>query len=195
MTAPFRSSQNASRTWSSGVTSCRSTSMSVSTASQTLNSGVKSSLRACEVQPPGQGGIKILAAVWSPCEHAASIPAVFVHEPVCASVHQQNGGHSSCMQILVRTVHTVQQTVFWGWLFTRLLLCSDRCPGWGAQKTVEFRSCRFSGVAQCLVRLWIHVLHHPGWLLEEFYDFPRDLVDSDPEVNSRRSLHTWPMRK
>ena len=80
------------------------------------------------------------------------------------------------------------------WLFMRLLLCSDRCPGWGAQKTVEFRSCRFSGVAQCLVRLWIHVLHHPGWLLEEFYDFPRDWVDSDPEVNSRRSLHTWPMR-
>ena len=26
------------------------------------NSGEKSSLRACEVQPPGQGGIKILAA-------------------------------------------------------------------------------------------------------------------------------------
>ena len=36
-----------------------------------LNSGVKSSLRACEVQPPGQGGIQILATVWSPCEHAA----------------------------------------------------------------------------------------------------------------------------
>ena len=36
--------------------------MSVSTASQTLNSGVNSSLRACDVQPPGQGGIKILAA-------------------------------------------------------------------------------------------------------------------------------------
>ena len=27
------------------------------------------------------------------------------------SVPRQNGGHSSCMQILVRTVHTVQQTV------------------------------------------------------------------------------------
>ena len=33
-------------------------------ASTILNYGVKSSLRACEVQPPGQGGIKILAAVW-----------------------------------------------------------------------------------------------------------------------------------
>ena len=31
-------------------------------ASTILNNGVKSSLRACEVQPPGQGGIKILAA-------------------------------------------------------------------------------------------------------------------------------------
>ena len=33
-----------------------------------------------------------------------------------------------------------------GMVVTRLLLCSDRCPGWGAQKTVEFRGCRFSGV-------------------------------------------------
>ena len=48
------------------------------------------------------------------------------------------------MQILVRIVHTVQQTMeisqvqFWGWLSTRLLLCNDRCPGWVAQKTMEF---------------------------------------------------------
>ena len=47
------------------------------------------------------------------------------------------------MQILVRKVHTVQQTVeisqlqFLGWLSTRLLLCSDRCSGWVVQKTVE----------------------------------------------------------
>ena len=32
------------------------------------------------------------------------------------------------------------------------------------------------GAAQCLVQLWIHVLHHPGWLLEEFYDFLRGWV-------------------
>ena len=31
-------------------------------------------------------------------------------------------------------------------------------------------------VAQCLVRLWIHVMHHSGWLLEEFYDFLRGWV-------------------
>ena len=72
---------------------------------------MKSSLRACEVQPPGQGGIKILAAVWSPCEHAASVPAVRRVLRAFGAVHQQNGGHSSCMQILVRTVRTVQQTV------------------------------------------------------------------------------------
>ena len=80
---------------------------------------MKSSLRAFEVQPPGQGGIKILATLWSPCEHAAQVPAIFVHEPGCASVHQQKGGHSSCMQILV---------------FLRLLLCNDRCPGGARRK-------------------------------------------------------------
>ena len=26
-----------------------------------------------------------------------------------------------------------------------------------------------TGSAQCLVRLWIHVLLYPGWLLEEFF--------------------------
>ena len=39
-----------------------------------------------------------------------------------------------------------------------------------------------TGGAQCLVRLWIHVLCHPGWLLDEFYDFLRDWEDSSPEV-------------
>ena len=27
------------------------------------------------------------------------------------------------------------------------------------------------GVAHCLVRRWIHVMHHPGWFLEEFMIF------------------------
>ena len=48
-------------------------------ASTILNDGVKSSPRACELQLPGQGGIKILAAATvadvafcgSPCEYAA----------------------------------------------------------------------------------------------------------------------------
>ena len=68
------------------------------------------------------------------CNHAAAVPAVRRVLGAFGSVPRQSGGHSSRMQILVRTVHTVQQTVeisqlqFWGWLSTRLLLCSDRCP-------------------------------------------------------------------
>ena len=42
-----------------------------------------------------------------------------------------------------------------------------------------------TGGAHCLVRLWIHVLLHPGWLLD-FFDSLRDWVDSAPEVDSRR---------
>ena len=67
------------------------------------------------------------------CDHAAAVPAVRRVLRASGSVPRQNGGHSSCTQILVRTVHTVQQTVeisqvqFWGWLWTRLLLCNNRC--------------------------------------------------------------------
>ena len=64
-----------------------------------LNNGVKSSLGACEVQLPGQGGIQILVTVVSPCDHAAYVPAVFVHEP-------------GVLQFINRR----EQTVFWGWL-------------------------------------------------------------------------------
>ena len=96
-------------------------------------------------------------------------------------------------QCVQQTVE-ISQVQFLGWLLTRLLLCNDRCPGLDAQKTVESPQLRClwasssswtrllcplvqrSGTAQCLVRLWIHVLHHPGWLLEEFFDFLRDLV-------------------
>ena len=59
----------------------------------------------------GALSLAVTGAGGRPCEHAVQVPAVFVHEPGCASVHQQYGGHSSCMQFLVRTVHTVQQTV------------------------------------------------------------------------------------
>ena len=60
-----------------------------------------------------------------------------------------------------------------GWFWTRPLLCNNRCLG---------------GVAQCFVRRWIHVMHHPGWLLEEFYDFLHEGVDSAPELDSRPAL-------
>ena len=84
------------------------------------------------------------ALVWSRhCDHATAIPTARRFLGAFSSVPRQNAGHSSCMQILVRTVHTVQQTVeisqlqFLGWLSMRLLLCSDRCSGWVVQKTVE----------------------------------------------------------
>ena len=97
------------------------------------------------------------------CDHAAAVPAVRRVLRACGSVPRQNGGHSSCMQILVRTVHTVPtveilQVQFWRWFWARPLLCNNRCLGW---------------VAQCLVRRLIHVMHHPGWLLEEFLCFSK----------------------
>ena len=141
-----------------------------------------------------RAGYKYWAPCGCPCEHAATVSAVFVHEPGCAPVHQQNGGHSSCMQILVRTVHTVKQTVDLhryssGDGCHAPLLFNDRCPGWGSHKTVESPqlqclwplssswtrllcpSVQRLWVAQCFVRLWIHVLHHPGWLWEDFLRF------------------------
>ena len=83
------------------------------------------------------------------CDHAAAVPAVRRVLGAFSSVPRLSGGLSSRMQIFVRTVHTVQQTVeisqlqFLGWLSTRLLLCSDRCPGWVMQKLWSFRSYTF----------------------------------------------------
>ena len=139
-------------------------------------------------------------------DHAAAVPAVRRALRAFGSVPRQNGGHSSCISYLVRTVHTVQQTVeisqvqFWFWL--RLLLCNDICPGWVAQKTVESPQlqCLWASsspwtrllcplvqrlwVAQCLVRLWIHVVIQGGFW-ENFDDFLREGVDSAPELDSR----------
>ena len=58
------------------------------------NSGVKSSQRACEFQPPGQGGIEILAAVSVNMQHKFQQS---VHKPeVLDLVYQLSGGFSSC---------------------------------------------------------------------------------------------------
>ena len=111
------------------------------------------------------------------CDHAVAVPAVRRVLRAFGSVPRQNGGHSSCMQILVRTVHNVQQTVeisqvqFWGWFWSCPLLCNNRCLGWDRAM---------------LRSMWILVMHHPGWLLEEFHDFLLEGVDSAPEVDSRR---------
>ena len=76
-------------------------------ASTILNSGVKSLLRACEFQPPGQGGIKILAA-WT------------------FQLHTDLGTHSAHCA----ADRGLSQVQFFGWLWMRLLLY-DRCPWLG----------------------------------------------------------------
>ena len=97
------------------------------------------------------------------------------------------------LAILVRTVHTVQQTGdfhrYSSWYGCHaLLLCNDRCPSWSAQKlwssavavlmvAVQFLDKVVVPVGATtlgraiLVRLWIYVLHHPGRLLEELVQF------------------------
>ena len=72
-----------------------------------------------------------------------------------------------------------------------------------AQKTVESPQLQWLGVvqfldkvvvlvcattegAQCLVRLCILAPFYQGGLWKNLYDFLREGVDSDPEVNSRR---------
>ena len=67
------------------------------------------------------------------------------------------------------------------------LLLYDRCPGWGAQKTVEFRSCRSSGGCAMLgSTMDTCSVSFSFWKI--FYDFVRVWEDSDPEVDSRGSL-------
>ena len=74
-----------------------------------------------------------------------------------------------------------------------LLFCNDRCPGWGVHKlwssavavSLGSRNAWFDyGYLFCIIQ---------GGFWEKFHDFPRDWVDSDPGVNSRRLLHTWPI--
>ena len=125
-----------------------------------MNSGLKSSLRVCEVQPPGQGGIKILAA-------ARCVPVnmqhMFQQSLVLLSVHQQSGGHSSCIQILVRTVHTVQQTVdFHRYSSLDGCGCVCCCAMTGVlvgtrRKLWSLRSCSGLGVVQFLDKVVVPV--------------------------------------
>ena len=77
------------------------------------------------------------------------------------SVPRQNVGHSSCMPILVRTVHTCADRGDLTGTVLGVVLDAHNCATTGA----------LLGVAQCLVRRWIHVMHHSGWLLEEFMIF------------------------
>ena len=128
------------------------------------------------------------------CDHAAEVQAVSRVLRAFGSVPRQNGGHFSCMQISVRTVHTVQQTVeisqvqFLGWLLTRLLLCNDRCPGWSRRKLWSLRRlqclwvsssswtrllCPLGAtiVGRAMLASTMDTWCYPGWLMEEFLRF------------------------
>ena len=95
------------------------------------------------------------------------------------SVPRQNGGHSSCMQIFIFSVRTVQQTVR-----SHRYSSGD---GYGRARCCATTGA-LVGIAQCFVRRWIYVIHHPGWLSEEFYVFVHEGVDSAPELDSRPAL-------
>ena len=84
--------------WSTGIT----------TTLNYVDSRVDNLEQWGEELPPGQGGKNTgrLSVVGVP----VNMQHMF-QQSLVLSVHQQSGGHSSCMQILVRTVHTVQQTV------------------------------------------------------------------------------------
>ena len=86
------------------------------------------------------------------------------------------------MQILVRTVHTVQQTVFWGWLSCACCcaptgaLVGARRKLWSSAVAVSLglRNAWFDyGYMFCIIQ---------GGFWENFYDFLRDWEDSAPEV-------------
>ena len=137
--------------------------------------------------PPGQGGIKILAVslcCGCPCEYAAYVPAVF--GPSFSS--STEWWRFLLLQILVRTVHTVQDrglSLVQFWLgVTRLLLCNNRCSGWSRRKlwspAVAVVGRRpVLGQSRCArwCNDWGRAMlgstvdtcsAYPGWLMEEF---------------------------
>ena len=98
---------------------------------------------------------------------------------------------------------TFTGTVF-GWLWTRLLLCSDRCSGWSCRKLWSLRSCSgfgrrpVLGQGRCARRCNDWECAMLGSTVDTcsassrvafgriFHDFLHEGVDSAPEVNSRR---------
>ena len=113
------------------------------------------------------------------CDHAAAVPAVCRVLGAFGSVPRQSGGHSSCMQILVRTVRTVQQTVeisqlqFWGWFWTCLLWCNQQVP-WLGSRNAWFDD----GYMLCIIQ---------GGFWKNFMIFYVKEY-SDPELDSRPAL-------
>ena len=112
------------------------------------------------------------------------------------------------LQFINRTVDTPAACRSW---YAPCTLCSRPCSGYGC-----FRACCCAATGALVGarrKLWSSAVAVSlgsrnacfdygyifciiqGGFWKNFCNFPRDWVDSDPEVNSCRSLHTWPMRK
>ena len=131
----------------------------------------------------------------------------FQHSLVLLSVHQQSGGHPSCMQILVRTVHTVQTVDFHRYSFW-LVVDAPVVVQWQvlwlvAQKTVESPQLQWFwasssswtwSLCPLVQRLgarnaWFDCGYMfcfiQGGFWKNFYDFLHQGVDSAPELDAR----------
>ena len=164
----FRSWHGPSRTLSNGVVRSRIFSCHLLTIVSRAWSNA--GLERCTASPGRDTNTG--CSGWSRlCDHAAAVPAVRRVLRASGSVPRQNGGHSSCMQILVRTVQNCAADC--GDLTgTVLVMVLNALVGNCGGSAVAVRL----GVAQCLVRRWIHVMHHPGWLLGKFHDFLHEVL-------------------
>ena len=116
-----------SRDWSSGATTLQRLSTMSRAASTIWNSGVKRSLRACDVPPPGQGGIQILAAVTVADVAVVAVSVIMQHK-----FQQSLFMNPWCLIQFINRVVVFQ------------LLYRDRqvCTALVVQKTWRFHSCR-----------------------------------------------------
>ena len=140
------------------------------------------------------------------CDHAAAVPAVRRVLGAFSSVPRQSGGLSSRMQILVRTVHTVQQTVEISQL--QFLMVVDapvvlqrQVPWLGRTGNCGDSAVAVLGVLQFLDKVVVpagattvgrallgstlDTCYFPGRFFGKKYDFLREGVDSAPELDSR----------
>ena len=118
--------------------------------------------------------------MWSRlCDHAGAVPAVRRVLRASGSVPRQNGGHSSCMLILVpHSAHCADRGDLTGTVLGMVLdapvVVQQQVP-WLGSRNAWFRR-------------WIHVTHHPGWHSEEFMILYEKWAHSAPEVDSRAAL-------
>ena len=104
------------------------------------------------------------------------------------------------MQILVRTVHTVQLTVDFHRYSSSMgvyapVAVQRQVPWLGRAENCGVPQLPFLRGRAMLGSTMDTCSASSRVAFGRNYYFPREWVDSDPEVNSRRSLHTWPVRK